>query len=49
MGEYTNDEHEADDTDNGALRQGYVAITPTTIDVTAYGMLEKIEKLIQDS
>ena len=49
VGQYTNDELEADDTDNWALRHGYVAITPTTIDVTAYGMVEKIEKLIQNS
>ena len=49
VGQYTNDEPEADDTDNWALRHGYVAITPTTIDVTAYGMVEKIEKLIQNS
>jgi 5'-nucleotidase len=36
MGKYTNDEPEADDTDNWALSHGYVAITPTTIDLTAY-------------
>jgi 5'-nucleotidase len=36
MGKYTNDEPEADDTDNWALSNGYVAITPTTIDLTAY-------------
>ena len=46
VGEYTNDEPEADDTDNWALRHGYVAVTPTTIDVTAYGMAEKIENII---
>jgi 5'-nucleotidase len=46
VGEYTNDEPEADDTDNWALRHGYVAITPTTIDVTAYEMIEKIKNII---
>ena len=46
VGEYTNNEPEADDTDNWALRHGYVAITPTTIDVTAYEMIERIENII---
>ena len=36
VGHYTNDEPEAEDTDNWALTHGYVAITPTLIDVTAY-------------
>jgi len=39
VGRYTNDEPEADDTDNWALAHGYVAITPTTIDMTAYEAL----------
>ena len=34
--EYHNDEPEATDTDAWALDNGYVAITPTTIDVTDY-------------
>ncbi len=42
VGHYQNDEPEADDTDNWALRHGYVAITPTTFDVTAYEAMEKI-------
>lgn len=42
-GEYTNDEPEAEDTDNWALTHGYVAITPTTIDVTAYDMIGKMK------
>lgn len=42
-GEYTNDEPEADDTDNWALTHGYVAITPTTIDVTSYEMMERMK------
>lgn len=36
VGEYTNNEPEATDTDNWALTHGYVAITPTRIDVTDY-------------
>lgn len=43
VGHYTNDEPEATDTDNWALRHGYVAITPTTMDVTSYGMIDKMK------
>lgn len=43
-GEYTNDEPDADDTDNWALTHGYVAITPTTIDVTSYEMKSLMER-----
>lgn len=43
VGHYRNDEPEATDTDNWALNNGYVAITPTTIDVTAYEAMKQIE------
>lgn len=43
-GSYRNDEPESQDTDNWALTHGYVAITPTTIDVTAYEMKERMER-----
>ncbi len=43
VGEYTNDEPEADDTDAKALTQGFVAITPTRVDVTAYEAFDLIE------
>ena len=42
VGHFTNDEPEAEDTDNWALTHGYVAITPTQIDVTAYSAMDKI-------
>ena len=42
VGSYTNDEPEAEDTDNWALQHGYVAITPTQIDVTAYEAIDII-------
>ena len=42
-GEYTNDEPDAEDTDNWALAHGYVAITPTQIDVTSFEMLEQMK------
>ena len=42
VGSYTNDEPDAEDTDNWALTHGYVAVTPTQIDVTAYSVLERI-------
>lgn len=41
VGHYRNDEPEATDTDQWALTHGYVAITPTKIDVTAYEALEQ--------
>ena len=43
VGSYTNDEPAADDTDNWALTHGYVAITPTRIDVTDYELLRKMK------
>lgn len=43
VGQYTNDEPEAEDTDNWALNHGYVAITPTQIDVTAYSAMDLIK------
>lgn len=42
-GEYINNEPDAADTDNWALRHGYVAITPTSIDVTDYATLERLK------
>ncbi len=42
VGEYTNEEPHATDTDNWALTHGYAAITPTRMDVTAYEMIEKL-------
>lgn len=43
VGKYTNDEPDAEDTDNWALIHGYVAITPTTVDVTDYEMLRQMQ------
>lgn len=43
VGHYRNDEPEATDTDHWALDNGYVAITPTTFDVTAYEAMRQIE------
>lgn len=42
-GEYTNDEPQAEDTDNWALTHGYVSITPTQTDVTSYEMIERMK------
>ena len=42
-GEYANDEPDAEDTDRWALSHGYVAITPTQIDVTHYELLRQME------
>jgi 5'-nucleotidase len=43
VGHYCNDEPERQDTDRWALDHGYVAITPTRIDVTAYEALEELK------
>lgn len=43
VGRYQNDEPENADTDQWALNHGYVAVTPTTMDVTAYEFLSKIK------
>ena len=40
VGHYHNDEPEAADTDNWALNHGYVAVTPTRVDVTAYEAMD---------
>ena len=45
VGSYQNDEPQAEDTDRWALDHGYVAITPTRIDVTAYDSFKELKKL----
>ena len=42
VGQYRNDEPTATDTDQWALEHGYVAITPTTVDVTDFKFLEQL-------
>ena len=43
VGQYQNDEPDAEDTDRRALDHGYVAITPTQIDLTAHSALSLID------
>lgn len=45
IGHYRNDEPEADDTDRWALDHGFVAITPTRVDVTAYEAMGSLKDL----
>ena len=45
VGHYHNEEPEATDTDRWALDHGYVAITPTRMDVTAYDALEVLKSM----
>ena len=40
VGDYRDDEPSATDNDRQALREGYIALTPVTIDVTNYSFLE---------
>jgi len=42
-GECRNDEPEAADSDHWALQHGYIAITPTRIDVTDYGFIGTVK------
>lgn len=42
-GFYQNDEPEAEDTDAWALANGYVSITPLTVDMTDFEALEKLK------
>lgn len=42
-GEFINFEPENTNTDNWALKNGYVAITPTNLDVTAYGFMAELK------
>ena len=44
VGEYQNDEPDAEDSDQWALNHGYVAITPTKMDVTAYEFMDEIRE-----
>ena len=46
VGSYTNDEPENEDTDNWGLEHGYITITPTQIDVTAYSAMDQVHELL---
>lgn len=46
VGEYTDDEPRAEDTDSWALAHGYVAVTPTRIDVTAHEAVGLVKGLL---
>lgn len=43
VGEYHNDEPSAEDSDQWAVNHGFVAVTPTQIDVTAYGFMDELQ------
>lgn len=42
-GEFVDEDADREDTDHWALANGYVAVTPTTVDVTAYGMMDELK------
>lgn len=44
VGNYSNREPEREDTDNWALQHNFVAVTPTTFDVTAYEAFRQTEQ-----
>lgn len=43
VGSYVNDEPDAVDSDEYAINHGYVAITPSNIDVTAYDFIDQLK------
>jgi len=45
VGHYSDDEPQAQDTDSWALDHGYVTITPTTADLTAYEAMNVLSPL----
>lgn len=47
VGCYQNDEPEAEDTDRWALDHGYIAITPTQIDVTAHQYISEFKQILE--
>ena len=49
VGHYRCDEPDATDTDRWALDHGYVAVTPTRIDVTDYACLELLRGMVSES
>ena len=42
-GEFENNDAENEKNDHWALDNGYVAITPTTVDATAYGLIDELK------
>ena len=42
-GQFVNHEPDAVDSDHWALEHGYVAVTPTQIDVTAYSVMKELK------
>lgn len=46
-GEYINREPQSEDTDHWAMDHGYIAVTPTTIDVTAYEAMDGLKSILE--
>ena len=46
-GSFTDHELENENNDHWALENGYVAITPTTVDMTAYGFIDELNGYCQ--
>lgn len=44
IGEFTDEEPDNEKSDRWALANGYAAITPTTVDMTAYGFMDELDK-----
>lgn len=46
-GDFVNSEPEAEDTDEWALRNGYVAVVPVQVDMTAYGQMAAVKQMMR--
>ena len=46
-GEFFNEEPDARDTDEWALKQGYISVVPVQIDMTCYKSMDKLKKMVE--
>lgn len=46
-GDFVNTDENNEHNDHWALNNGYVAVTPTTVDITAYSLMEEMESWFQ--
>jgi 5'-nucleotidase len=47
-GDFFNEEPRAEDTDEWALKNNYISVVPTQIDMTCYKSMEKIKKILKN-
>ena len=47
-GDFVNFEPDADDTDEWAMRNGYVSVVPCQVDLTHYGSIQQLKDWNED-